>query len=200
MHSFEDIGQSPMLRHRFKSCHQCEGCMLGDAPSELSFESGANAEMAMTRSGVERKGEDMAATVDAEAFIAIELANCQEPYLIARVIRPMEIYRDNRRREYMGWMQPGDKVIYVQAYRGSGPILTPTSKRFFCFAGDVRVVQLEVEEIAQRASSRVAAMEASSMMGGANVTYRLADGERLKIVKCLPLEDPSPRWSGEFQG
>jgi hypothetical protein len=86
--------------------------MLGDAPScenlrvtgpisvtELSFESGANAETAVTRSGVERKGEEMAATVDAEAFIAIELANCQEPYLIVRVIRPMEIYRDNRRRE-----------------------------------------------------------------------------------------------------
>ena len=43
--------------------------------TELSFESGANAEMAVTRSGVERKGEEMAATVDAEAFIAIELAN-----------------------------------------------------------------------------------------------------------------------------
>jgi hypothetical protein len=69
MHSFEDIGQSPMLRHRFKSCHQCEGCMLGDAPScenlavtgpvsvtELSFESGANVEMAVTRYGVERIG------------------------------------------------------------------------------------------------------------------------------------------------
>ena len=50
------------------------------------------------------------------------------------------------------------------------------------------------------ASSHVAAMEANSMMGGANVTYRLADGERLKIVKCLPLENPSPRWSGKFQG
>ena len=49
-------------------------------------------------------------------------------------------------------------------------------------------------EIAQRASSRVAAMEAASMMGGANVTYRLADGERLKIVKRLPLEDPSHEW------
>ena len=112
----------------------------------------------------------MVATVDAETFIAIKLVYCQEPYLIARVIRPMEIYRDNRRREYMGWMEPGDKVIHVQAYRGSGPILTPTNKRFFCFAGDVRVVQLEVEQIAQRASSWVAAMEASSMMGGANVT------------------------------
>ena len=55
----------------------------------------------------------MAATVDAETFIAIELANCQEPYLIARVIRPMEIYRDNRRREYMGWMETSDKVIHV---------------------------------------------------------------------------------------
>ena len=126
MHSFDDIGQSPTLRHRFKSCHQCEGCMLGDAPScenlavtgpvsvtQLSFESGANAEMAVTRSGVEKKGEEMAATVDAETFIAIELANCQEPYLIARVIRPMEIYRDNRRREYMGWMETSDKVIHV---------------------------------------------------------------------------------------
>jgi hypothetical protein len=101
--------------------------MLGDAPScenlgvtcpvsvpELSFESGANAEMAVTRSGVERKGEEMAATVDAEAFIAVELAHCQEPYLIARVIRPKESYRDNRWREYMRWMQPDDKVIYVQ--------------------------------------------------------------------------------------
>jgi hypothetical protein len=132
--------------------------------------------MAVTRSGAERKGEEMAATVDAEAFIAIELANCQEPYLIVRVIRPMEIYRDNRRREYMGWMQRGDKVIYVQAYRGSGPILTPASKRSFCSAGDVCVLQPEVEQIAQRASSRVAVMEASSMIRGANVTYRLADG------------------------
>ena len=37
-------------------------------------------------------------------------------------------------------------------------------------------------------------MEAASMMGGVNVTYRLADGERLKIVKRLPLEDPSHEW------
>jgi hypothetical protein len=50
-------------------------------------------------------------------------------------------------------------------------------------------------EIVQRKPSWVAAMEAASMMGGANVTYRLADGERLKIqVKHLPLEDPSYEW------
>jgi hypothetical protein len=76
--------------------------------------------------------------------------------------------------------------------------LTPTASRIFCFAGDVRVVPLNVEQIEQRASSRVAAMQVTSMMRGASAAYRLANGERMKITKTLPLEDPSAQWLGEY--
>jgi hypothetical protein len=195
MHQFEDIGVSPFVRYRKKSCHQCSSCWNGRSdecereaiagPSkkwELKLKSGANAEVALTRSALEREGDEMDATVLADEFIAVEVDSLQEPYVIGRALGQVQVYTGPRKREFMGWLEEGDKVIRIEAYRGLGPILTPTGREFFCYHGDVRVAQLAVEPIETRASRRAAAVV------GAAQTFRLADGERAKIVKRLPLE------------
>jgi hypothetical protein len=152
MHQFEDIGVSPFVRYRKKSCHQCSSCWNGRSDEcereaiagplkkwELKLKSGANAEVALTRSALEREGEEMAATILADEFIAIEVDSMQEPYVIGRALGQVQVYTGPRKREFMGWLEKGDKVIRIEAYRGLGPILTPTGREFVCYHGDVRV-------------------------------------------------------------
>ena len=103
--------------------------------------------MALTRSALEREGEAMTATVLADEFIAVEVDSLQEPYVIGRALGQVQVYTGPRKREFMGWLEEGDKVIRNEAYRGLGPILTPTGREFFCYHGDMRVAQLAVESI-----------------------------------------------------
>ena len=105
MHHFEDIGVSPFVRYRRKSCHQCISCWNGRSdecereaivgPSkkwELKLKSGANAEVALTRSALEREGEAMAATVLADEFIAVEVDILHEPCVIGRALGQVQVY------------------------------------------------------------------------------------------------------------
>ena len=72
----------------------------------------------------------MTATVLADEFIAVEVDSLQEPYVIGRALGHVQVYTGPRKREFMGWLEEGDKVIRIEAYRGLGPILTPTGREF----------------------------------------------------------------------
>jgi hypothetical protein len=168
LHQFEDIGITGFLRVRERSCHRRNECWQGRSefctcvdmkqyPSMLvELKPLTTPERALTRSKLSEEGITMGREVMEGDYVCVEVDNLQEPWMVGRVRTSCEVWPESKGRQYlwMGWVVPGDEVVWVQKLEGVGNTFTLTSKEFPVFIEDIRLMKFKMEKIQTRASSR----------------------------------------------
>jgi hypothetical protein len=166
LHQFEDIGVPGFLRVRERSCHRCPDCWAGKSeycccmdmqeyPSELAeLKPLTVPERAVTRSQLTEEGIAMGRAASVDDFMCVEVDSLQEPWMICKVRSACETWDKTNQYLWMGWVQLGDEVIWVQKLEGIGNTFTLTDKEFPVFIEDIRLSKFKMERVKTRVSQR----------------------------------------------
>jgi hypothetical protein len=85
---------------------------------------------------------------------AFDVVTQDAAWMICKVRSACETWDKANQYLWMGWVQPGDEVVWVQKLEGIGSTFALTDKEFPVFIEDIRLSKFKMERVKTRLSQR----------------------------------------------